>query len=149
MNEIVAGILILLSAFLSMAAGIGIVRFPDVLSRLHASTKPQILGVASICVAIWLLNPSWGVASTLILVLGFQMMTQPMTAHMIGRAAYRTEYVRADLLIADEIADAVDAASAAEAAEAAEAAQAAVPAVAEEAAEAAEAPPTDAPGEPA
>ncbi|RZU66387.1 multisubunit sodium/proton antiporter MrpG subunit [Microterricola gilva] len=125
MNEIVAGILILLSAFLSMAAGIGIVRFPDVLSRLHASTKPQILGVAAICVAIWLLNPSWGVASTLILVLGFQMMTQPMTAHMIGRAAYRTEYVRADLLIADEIADAVDAASAAEAADAADAAEAA------------------------
>ena len=57
MSEIVAGILILLSAFLSMAAGIGIVRFPDVLSRLHASTKPQILGVAAICVAIWLLTP--------------------------------------------------------------------------------------------
>lgn len=112
---IAAGILILLSAFLSMAAGIGILRFPDVLSRLHASTKPQILGVAAICVAIWLLNPSWGVASTLILVLAFQMMTQPMTAHMIGRAAYRTEHVRSDLLIADEIADAVDAASAAEA----------------------------------
>lgn len=112
---IAAGILILLSAFLSMAAGIGILRFPDVLSRLHASTKPQILGVAAICVAIWLLNPSWGVASTLILVLAFQMMTQPMTAHMIGRAAYRTEHVRSDLLIADEIANAVDAASAAEA----------------------------------
>lgn len=113
--SIAAGVLILLSAFLSMAAGIGILKFPDVLSRLHASTKPQILGVAAVCVAIWLLNPSWGVASTLILVLAFQMMTQPMTAHMIGRAAYRTEHVRADLLIADEIADAVDAASAAEA----------------------------------
>ncbi|AMB59453.1 monovalent cation/H(+) antiporter subunit G [Microterricola viridarii] len=119
-GAIVAGVLILLSAFLSMAAGIGILRFPDVLSRLHASTKPQILGVAAIVVAIWLLNPSWGVASTLILVLGFQLMTQPMTAHMIGRAAYRTEHVRADLLIADEIADAVEAASRAEASDSGE-----------------------------
>ncbi len=118
-GAIVAGVLILLSAFLSMAAGIGILRFPDVLSRLHASTKPQVLGVAAIVVAIWLLNPQWGVASTLILVLGFQMLTQPMTAHMIGRAAYRTEHVHPDLLIADEIADAVDAASEAEAANAA------------------------------
>ena len=45
--EIAVGLLILLSAFLSMAAGIGIVRFPDVLTRLHAATKPQVLGLAT------------------------------------------------------------------------------------------------------
>ncbi len=47
-----------------MAAGIGIVRFPDVLTRLHAATKPQVLGLAAVLLAIVLQVPTWGVLST-------------------------------------------------------------------------------------
>ncbi len=55
------GLLILLSGFLSMAAGgFGIVRFPDVLTRLHAATKPQVLGLATVLLAIFVRNPTWG-----------------------------------------------------------------------------------------
>ena len=32
-------------ALLGLAAGIGVLRFPDALSRMHAATKPQVLGV--------------------------------------------------------------------------------------------------------
>ncbi|GAA1796902.1 monovalent cation/H(+) antiporter subunit G [Agromyces neolithicus] len=103
--EIAAGLLILISAFLSMAAGIGIVRFPDVLTRLHAATKPQVLGLATVLLAIVLQVPTWGVLSTAVLVLTFQLLTQPMTAHMIGRAAYRSDHVRFDLLIEDDLGD--------------------------------------------
>ncbi|UOE42965.1 monovalent cation/H(+) antiporter subunit G [Agromyces larvae] len=101
--EIAVGLLILLSAFLSMAAGIGIVRFPDVLTRLHAATKPQVLGLATILAAIVLRAPTWGVLTTAVLVMTFQLLTQPMTAHMLGRSAYRTSHVRLDLLIEDEL----------------------------------------------
>ena len=101
--EIAVGLLILVSAFLSMAAGIGIVRFPDVLTRLHAATKPQVLGLAAVLLAIVLQVPTWGVLTTIVLVMTFQLLTQPMTAHMLGRAAYRTDHVRRDLLIEDEL----------------------------------------------
>jgi multicomponent Na+:H+ antiporter subunit G len=101
--EIVVGLLILVSAFLSMAAGIGIVRFPDVLTRLHAATKPQVLGLATVLVAIIVQVPTWGVLTTAVLVMTFQLLTQPMTAHMLGRAAYRTDHVRRDLLIEDDL----------------------------------------------
>lgn len=101
--DIAVGVLVLLSAFLSMAAGIGIVRFPDVLTRLHAATKPQVLGLAAVLVAIVLRVPTWGVLSTVILVMTFQLLTQPMTAHMLGRSAYRTDHVRRDVLIEDEL----------------------------------------------
>jgi len=101
--ELTAGVLVVLSAFFSMAAGLGIVRFPDVLTRLHAATKPQVLGLATVLLAIVVQVPTWGVATTAVLVMTFQLLTQPMTAHMLGRSAYRTEHVRRDLLIEDEL----------------------------------------------
>ena len=101
--EIAVGVLILLSAFLSMAAGIGAVRFPDVLTRLHAATKPQVAGLAFVLLAIVLQVPTWGVLTTIVLIMTFQLLTQPMTAHMLGRAAYRSGDVRHDLLIADDL----------------------------------------------
>ncbi|ANJ28171.1 monovalent cation/H(+) antiporter subunit G [Agromyces aureus] len=101
--EIAVGLLIVVSGFLSMAAGIGIVRFPDVLTRLHAATKPQVLGLAAVLVAIVVQVPTWGVVTTVVLIMTFQLLTQPMTAHMLGRAAYRSDHVRRDLLIEDEL----------------------------------------------
>lgn len=101
--ELAVGVLVVLSAFFSMAAGVGIMRFPDVLTRLHAATKPQVLGLATVLLAIVLQVPTWGVLTTAVLVLTFQLLTQPMTAHMLGRSAYRTEHVRRDLLIEDDL----------------------------------------------
>jgi len=101
--ELGVGALILLSGFLSMAAGIGILRFPDVLTRLHAATKPQVLGLALVLLTIVLRVPTWGVLSTAVLIMTFQLLTQPMTAHMLGRAAYRSDHVRRDLLIEDDL----------------------------------------------
>ncbi|GAA4048080.1 Na(+)/H(+) antiporter subunit G [Agromyces sp. NDB4Y10] len=106
--ELGVGGLILLSAFLSMAAGIGILRFPDVLTRLHAATKPQVLGLAVVLLAIVLRVPTWGVVSTAVLIMTFQLLTQPMTAHMLGRAAYRSDHVRRDLLIEDDLGRDID-----------------------------------------
>jgi len=40
-----AAICMLLGAVLAVSGTLGIVRFPDVLSRLHAATKPQVLGL--------------------------------------------------------------------------------------------------------
>lgn len=101
--ELAVGVLVVLSAFFSMAAGVGIMRFPDVLTRLHAATKPQVLGLATVLLAIVLQAPTWGVLTTAVLVMMFQLLTQPMTAHMLGRSAYRTEHVRRDLLIEDDL----------------------------------------------
>ncbi|MGR2752744.1 monovalent cation/H(+) antiporter subunit G [Agromyces arachidis] len=107
--ELGVGGLVLLSAFLSMAAGIGILRFPDVPNRLHAGTKPQVLGLAVILLAVVLRVPAWGVVSTAVLIMTFQLLTQPMAAHMLGRAAYRSDHIRRDLLIEDDLGRDIDA----------------------------------------
>jgi multicomponent Na+:H+ antiporter subunit G len=104
--EIGVGGLILLSAFLSMAAGIGILRFPDVPTRLHAATKPQVLGLILICLAIALSLRSWPVVATLVPVVLFQLATAPLSAHMVARAAYRNGTFDENALFSDELRDA-------------------------------------------
>ncbi|MFP7759793.1 monovalent cation/H(+) antiporter subunit G [Marisediminicola sp. LYQ134] len=109
--DLAAAICLMLGAFLSLAAGVGLVRFPDALSRLHAATKPQVLGLLFIVVAIALEARSWSVLLTLVPVVVFQVLTAPISAHMVGRAGYRTGNFRGDLVVVDELHDAVERAS--------------------------------------
>ena len=109
--ELAASVCLLIGALLSLAAGVGLLRFPDALSRMHAATKPQIAGLAFILLAVGLDQRNWATVSTLFLVMLFQMLTAPVAAHMIGRAVYRTRHLRRELLLTDELADVVDRAS--------------------------------------
>lgn len=98
---------VFLAAVLSVAAGVGILRFPDALSRLHAATKPQILGVLLVITAIALDQRSVATLLALIPVFIFQALTAPVAAHMVGRAAYRTGQLATETLVVDELGPAI------------------------------------------
>lgn len=102
--DVLAAILLLLGSFLTLAAGIGILRFPDLLARMHSATKPQALGLIMMITAEALRVRSWGVVGLLFLVIVFQLFTAPVGAHMLGRAGARTDQFRKDLLVLDELA---------------------------------------------
>ena len=106
--DLLAVICVVLGAFLSLLAGVGLLRFPDALSRLHAATKPQILGLLFVVTGIALEAHSWSTLLALAPVLLFQILTAPVSAHMVGRAGYRTGNFRKDLLLVDELEEAVD-----------------------------------------
>ncbi|MGC5165794.1 monovalent cation/H(+) antiporter subunit G [Luteimicrobium sp. DT211] len=96
----------LLGAFLAFAAGIGIVRFPDLLARMHAATKPQVLGLILMLIGVGLRVHVWSVVGMLVLVVVFQLLTAPVAAHMVGRAGFRTgKVVHEDLVVDDLTAD--------------------------------------------
>ena len=101
--HVVAAVLFLAGSFLAMVAGSGIARFPDLLSRMHAATKPQVLGLGMLMTALALEIRTGVVVWTLLLVVLFQLITAPVSAHMVGRAGYRTGRVRHDLLVVDEL----------------------------------------------
>ena len=103
--DILAGTCLISGALLSLAAGVGLLRFPDLLSRMHAATKPQVLGLLLILAGTALRLPTVVDITTLVLVGVFQLVTAPVAAHMIGRAVYRAGQVRRDLLVVDELAD--------------------------------------------
>ncbi len=101
--DITAAVLLVLGAFLSLSAAVGLIRFPDSLARLHAATKPQILGLILVVLALALSLRS-GAALLLVLpVIVFQMLTAPISAHMVGRAGYRAGTFDPDGLVADEL----------------------------------------------
>ncbi|MFT2706774.1 monovalent cation/H(+) antiporter subunit G [Clavibacter zhangzhiyongii] len=106
--DLVSLALLILGGVLSVAAGVGLLRFPDPLARMHAATKPQILGVILVLLALALQSQSLSAVVMLVPVLLFQMLTAPISAHMVGRAGYRLRhFLREDLLV-DELEEAID-----------------------------------------
>jgi multicomponent Na+:H+ antiporter subunit G len=110
--DVLAAVCLLGGAALSLAAGIGVLRFPDVLSRMHAASKPQVLGLLLVLIGVGLRLRTGFDITTLVLVAVFQLTTAPVAAHMVGRSAYRTRRVRRDLLIVDELGERLEEAGA-------------------------------------
>jgi len=104
--DVAAAVCLIGGALLAFAAGVGVLRFPDLLSRMHAGTKPQVLGLVLVLVGLSLRLRSGGAVWALVLVALFQMLTAPVAAHLVGRAGYRTGKVRRDLLVVDELTEA-------------------------------------------
>lgn len=103
----IAGVFLVAGGLLSVAAGVGLIRFPDALSRMHAATKPQVLGLMLVLSAIALSERSFTTLLVLAPIILFQMVTAPVSAHMIGRAAYRAGNVNEDYLYSDELDEAI------------------------------------------
>lgn len=102
MIDVVSGFLLILGAAFAFVAAIGVVRFPDVLTRMHAATKPQTLGLLLILAGLALRIESVGDLTLVAIVALFQLLTAPVSAHMVGRAAFRTGQVDQSTLTVDE-----------------------------------------------
>ncbi len=105
MLDLIAAILLLAGSFFCFSAAVGIVRFPDVMTRLHAVTKPQVFGLILISAAVALSLRSWPVTALLLLVIIFQIVTAPASAHMVSRTAYRTGLWNTKEAVIDQLAD--------------------------------------------
>ncbi len=106
----IAILCLLAGALLSLVAAVGLIRFPDLLSRMHTAAKPQVLGMLLVLVGIGLrLIPVEETnvfnAGTLLLVGLFQVVTIPVAGHIAARVGYRTGRIRTDLLARDELAE--------------------------------------------
>ncbi len=106
-SDVIVSVLLIGGALMSLAAGVGLVRFPDLLSRMHAATKPQVLGLLLFLLALALELEAWSLVPVLVLCWLFQLLTSPVSAHMVGRAGYRTRHLRRELLTIDELDDVV------------------------------------------
>jgi multicomponent Na+:H+ antiporter subunit G len=85
--EGLAGLCLLLGGAFALVAGAGLVRLPEVFTRMHASTKAGTLGVSLIAAALALTTADVAVASKAVGCAVFLLATGPIGAHLIGRAA--------------------------------------------------------------
>ncbi|MFJ7750246.1 monovalent cation/H(+) antiporter subunit G [Arthrobacter sp. NPDC097144] len=107
LNDLIVGILMTGGALMSLAAAIGLMRFPDLMSRMHAASKPQVLGLLLFLLAMAVQFESWSLLPVLAVCWLFMILTAPVSAHMVGRAGYRTKHLRPELLSIDELDDVV------------------------------------------
>jgi multicomponent Na+:H+ antiporter subunit G len=110
--DILTSLLLLSGGFFAAAAALGVLRMPDLMIRMHASTKAGTLGAGLILMAVAVHFGDLSVASRALAAIAFLLITAPVAAHMIGRAAYRTGVPLWEHSVVDELedADCVDAA---------------------------------------
>ncbi|WP_430791354.1 monovalent cation/H(+) antiporter subunit G [Virgibacillus flavescens] len=91
--NVLTSLFILAGTFFILSGAIGVLRFPDVYTRLHAATKASTLGIAGILIGafIFLYVGHGLVSGKLLLAIIFTFLTAPVSAHMISRAAHRKE----------------------------------------------------------
>lgn len=87
-TDLFVAIFLLIGAGLIFIASLGIVRFPDLFTRMHAGSKASTLGLGCLLVATAISFPTATVIAKCLIVVLFIFLTAPIAAHMIGRAAY-------------------------------------------------------------
>ena len=86
--DLFAAALVLLGAGFALIGSIGLVRLPDIYTRLHGPTKATTLGVGSILLgSILFFSSRQGLSLHEVLVSLFLFITAPVSAHLIARAA--------------------------------------------------------------
>ncbi|WP_396925532.1 monovalent cation/H(+) antiporter subunit G [Mycolicibacterium sp.] len=99
-----AAILVLAGSALALTAAIGVLRFPDTLTRMHAATKPQVLGLVLVLGGATIRLSGNADVGMLVLTAMFTLITAPVIAHRVGQLAYREQKV-SDELTVDEMRD--------------------------------------------
>ena len=88
MAELIGSILVLFGAVFHFSAGLGMLRLPDVYTRMQAGTKASTLGNTLVLAGLAFYNPGWTLK--LLIVIYFVLMTNPVSSHALARAAYRS-----------------------------------------------------------
>lgn len=101
--EWITAVLILGGSALALTAAIGVVRFPDTLSRMHAASKPQVLGLLLVLGGAAVQLRGSVDVGMLILAGIFTIITAPVIAMRVSQVVYREGTYRKDLLIIDEL----------------------------------------------
>ncbi len=102
--DIVSSVFLLGGALFCAVGAFGLLRFPDLLSRLQAATKPQTVGLIMVLFGAALqleIVDAFG----LVLVALLQVVTAPVLSQLVGRAAYRIGAVERSSLVRDHLGD--------------------------------------------
>ena len=86
--DIVAGIAVVGGAALIALGAVGLIRFPDVFTRMHSATKAATVGVIATTLAAGLEAPGWSAALILLLVVALLFLSGPLGMSLLARAAY-------------------------------------------------------------
>lgn len=105
MSAVIASALLLIGSIFCLVAAVGMLRLPDTLIRMHAATKAGTLGAGFILAAEAVVAAELGTTLKAIAAIVFLLLTAPVAAHLIGRAAYHQGIRLFDKTWIDELGD--------------------------------------------
>lgn len=97
----IGAIVILLGALLTLLAAIGMLRFPDVYTRLHAASKAGPLGTGLILLGAGMSSQDPSILVRAVVGFLFLILTSPVAAHLLGRAARRAGVSAVETTVSD------------------------------------------------
>ena len=89
MNETIGNALITIGLVFDFLGCLGLIRFPDVYTRLQASAKCVTLGTCGILFGVFLFKGFAATGIKALLCLAFILLTAPVSAHALARGSYR------------------------------------------------------------
>jgi len=99
------GTLLVLGAAFTLLATIGVVRLPDLYTRMHAASKAGAVGGGLILLAVAVLSQDAAISMRAIIGVLFVLLTTPVSAHLLARASYLTGYRPCNETVIDDIAE--------------------------------------------
>ncbi len=96
MIDLIAAVSLIGGGAFVFIAGLGLIRFPDLPSRMHAATKAAGAAFALVLLAVALRTPGWEITAKALVALAFAFLTLPVAAHMLGRSAVVQNPTRPD-----------------------------------------------------
>ena len=108
MIDVIKGAMLLTGSSFMLLAAVGLLRLPDLLTRMHATTKAAALGVILIMLASAMHFAEVGVVARSFAIIVFILITAPIAAHVIGRAGYFTGIELWEGTVKDELRERYD-----------------------------------------
>jgi len=90
--EVLVGVMLVVGALFALVATIGILRLDDVYMRMHAASKAGTLGSGLALIAIALYSQELDIVTRAVAGVVFFLLTAPVSAHLLARAAYLAGY---------------------------------------------------------
>jgi multicomponent Na+:H+ antiporter subunit G len=98
-----AGIVLVAGAVFGLLASIGILRLPDLYTRMHAASKAGTVGAGLIFVSIAVVSFNGPVILRAVIGVLFLVLTTPLSAHLLARAAYFSGHRPTELTVVDDL----------------------------------------------
>ena len=97
------GVLLILGAIFTLLAAIGVIRLPDLYTRMHAASKAGAVGGGLILLAVALVSMDAAVALRAVIGVLFLLLTTPISAHLLARASYLAGYRADESTVRDDL----------------------------------------------
>lgn len=103
MIDITIGIIILAGSFFILVSSVGLLKMPDLYTRMSSTTKASTLGAGMVLVGTALIWQDIGITARVVVIISFLFLTAPVAAHVIGRAAYFDKVPLWEKTVVDEL----------------------------------------------